>query len=89
MLKNKKKIKCDRYCNKITTATMNVYIKYGDNLHTAECKRAIAFNEANGKEPTKLIQSGDRHHIWTEEETNGVLFATCTDIFKINNNNFR
>lgn len=78
--------KCDRYCNKITTATVNVYLKYDDNLYTADCKRAIAFNKMRGNESAVQI---DPVEIWADEKNKGVLFGSCKDVVKTSNNEFR
>lgn len=82
----KDKFKCDRYCNKITTATVNVYLKYDDNLYTADCKQAIAYNKVQGNEPGVQI---DPVEIWADEKTKGVLFGSCKDVVKTSNSEFR
>ena len=56
---------------------MNVYLKYNDNLQTAECKRGIAFNEARKNQPGQEI---DPIEIWSNEKNGGVLLGICTDI---------
>lgn len=65
---------------------MNVYLRYEDNLYTAECKRALATSEAQGNQPYKSV---DPVEIWTEEKAGGALFARCTDVFKTGDNNFQ
>lgn len=65
---------------------MNVYLKYDDNLYTAECKRALALNEAQGNHPSLFI---DPIEIWTEEKAGGALFGQCTNVFKSGSNSFK
>lgn len=65
---------------------MNVYLRYKDNLRTAECKRAVAFNEVEGKIRGRKI---DPIEIWSAEKTGDVLFGMCTDVVKTGDNNIR
>lgn len=65
---------------------MNVYLKYEDNLQTAECKRAIAFNEARGNLPGLQRTPTE---IWSTEKTRDVLFGLCTDVIRTGDNGIR
>lgn len=44
----RKAFSCDRYCPKISTSNINVFLMQNDNLITASCTRALALNTANG-----------------------------------------
>ncbi|KAK0096352.1 hypothetical protein PV326_005700 [Microctonus aethiopoides] len=77
---------CDRYCPKITTTNINVFLMQDDNVHVARCSRALALNRANGN----LL--GTRHSnnpvkIWDEYNNTG-LIASCFAVSK-NGNNFK
>ncbi|XP_014242583.1 uncharacterized protein LOC106662779 [Cimex lectularius] len=77
--KYRKNLNCDRYCSKITTTSMNVYLQSGDNVFTGECDRVVAFNEVNGNEPGVVLE--DPKEIWTSRD-NRTLFASCDMIVK-------
>lgn len=73
-------ILCDRYCNKITTIGVNVFLRYGDYVHTGDCQRVMAYNRANG--PTAHGETlAEPKQIWTDENsTDGVFMASCTAV---------
>lgn len=50
--KIKRPFLCDRYCNKITTSSMNVFIQYEDNVYAGDCRQ---------------VTVGDKQ-IWNEQE---------------------
>ncbi|XP_039300089.1 uncharacterized protein LOC111050185, partial [Nilaparvata lugens] len=50
--KIKRPFLCDRYCNKITTSSMNLFIQYEDNVYAGDCRQ---------------VKVGDKQ-IWNEQE---------------------
>ncbi|CAH0393973.1 unnamed protein product [Bemisia tabaci] len=78
----KKPFSCDRYCMKITTTAVNIYLSYGDQLYTGDCRRALAYNAANGTEPGYRVNATE---IWTEESSGGLLLASCHSVVRDNN----
>ncbi|XP_014224009.1 uncharacterized protein LOC106650494 [Trichogramma pretiosum] len=64
---------CDRYCPKISTSNVNVFLMQGDNIITASCTRASALNKANGN------MSGERllepKQVW--RASGDALVASC------------
>lgn len=73
-------IVCDRYCNKITTIGVNVFLRYGDYVHTGDCQRVIAYNKANGAMAHGETLAEPKQ-IWTDENsTNGIFMASCTTV---------
>lgn len=80
---------CDRYCNKITTTGVNVFLRLGDTVHTGDCQRVVAYNKANGNaahgEPLATPKE-----IWTDENsTIGIFMASCNGITKDSGNSLR
>lgn len=80
---------CDRYCNKITTTGVNVFLRLGDTVHTGDCQRVVAYNKANGNaehgEPLATPKE-----IWTDENsTTGIFMASCNGITKDSGNSLR
>ncbi|KAK0162154.1 hypothetical protein PV327_008515 [Microctonus hyperodae] len=74
---------CDRYCPKISTTNVNVFLMQDDNVYVARCSSALALNRANGN----LL--GTRHSnnpvkIWDEHDSG--LIASCFAVFKNGNN---
>ncbi|XP_012280475.1 uncharacterized protein LOC105699768 [Orussus abietinus] len=69
---------CDRYCPKLVTSGVNVFLMQDDNVFTARCSRAVALNKANGKLPgTRLKEPVE---IW--EEDRGAVIASCLAVTK-------
>lgn len=80
---------CDRYCNKITTTGVNVFLRTGDTVFTGDCQRVVAYNKANGNaahgEPLATPKE-----IWTDENsTIGIFMASCNTISKDSGNSLR
>uniref|UniRef100_T1HXM3 Uncharacterized protein n=2 Tax=Rhodnius prolixus TaxID=13249 RepID=T1HXM3_RHOPR len=69
----KKMPNCDRYCSKITTTSINVYLQQGDNVYTGDCQRAFAHDQTNGNE---IGQEIDPTEVW-KNEAHGILIASC------------
>ncbi|CAG5093806.1 Protein of unknown function [Cotesia congregata] len=46
--KIKRPFSCDRYCPRINSNNVNVYLMQDDSIITARCSRALALNKANG-----------------------------------------
>ncbi|XP_034253156.1 uncharacterized protein LOC117652392 [Thrips palmi] len=84
--KIKRPFSCDRYCNKITTTSMNVFLMYEDNLFTGECREAFALNRARGNEPGTPVNATE---IWHEDKSGGALLASCLSVVKVGNNSLR
>lgn len=78
-IKIKRPFSCDRYCQKITTAAVNVMIMQEDTLVTAECDVAYGFNEARGPNPGLRIA---KRRIW--DDSVGVLLTNCYDVVREN-----
>ncbi|KAK6641318.1 hypothetical protein RUM44_013027 [Polyplax serrata] len=70
--KIKKTMVCDRYCQKITTSGMNVYVVYDNDLYSADCQRMVTSENLTNV-------------IWSEEKTKKVLFLSCAKVDKIDN----
>lgn len=77
---NRPPTRCDRFCPKITTASVNVLIMHGDSLVTAECDIGYAYNEARGNQIG--VQLPKRQQIWNEHD--GILLTNCYEVFKDN-----
>ncbi|XP_022166393.1 uncharacterized protein LOC111030954 [Myzus persicae] len=80
---------CDRYCNKITTTGVNVFLRLGDTVHTGDCQRVVAYNKANGNaahgEPLATPKE-----IWSDENsTIGIFMASCNSITRDSVNSLR
>ncbi|XP_055373381.1 uncharacterized protein LOC129606830 [Condylostylus longicornis] len=73
--KIKKEFRCDRYCGKITTADVNVIIMQDNDVITADCEEAVAFNEANGNNPPIRISP---FTFW--KETDGMIMTSCMTV---------
>lgn len=76
---------CDRYCNKITTTGVNVFLRLGDTVHTGDCQRVVAYNKANGNaapgEPLATPKV-----IWTDDNsTISIFMASCNGITRDSN----
>lgn len=76
--KIKRPFACDRFCPPIYTVSKNVYVTSDDNLYTANCKRVIAFTEANGKEEGREIEP---IVIW-ESNPDDILMMSCHVVVK-------
>lgn len=72
---------CDRYCSRITTTNINTLIMHEDNLITADCENAVAFNEARGKEHGVRI---DPTEFWKEDDGN--LLTNCATVTRESDN---
>jgi len=80
---------CDRYCNKITTTGVNVFLRLGDTVHTGDCQRVVAYNQANGR-TMHGKQLDTPKEIWTDENsTIGIFMASCNGIVKDSFNSLR
>ncbi|XP_025420027.1 uncharacterized protein LOC112690272 isoform X1 [Sipha flava] len=80
---------CDRYCNKITTTGVNVFLRLGDTVYTGDCQRVVAYNKANGN-ATQGEQLATPREIWTDENsTIGIFMASCNGITKDSGNSLR
>lgn len=80
---------CDRYCNKITTTGVNVFLKLGETVHTGDCQRVVAYNKANGNEAHgEPLETPVE--IWTDENsTRGIFMASCNGITRDSNKSLR
>ncbi|KAJ9600905.1 hypothetical protein L9F63_000948, partial [Diploptera punctata] len=72
----KKPFQCDRFCNRIATTNVNVYVLYDDLLYTGDCMNAVAFNSANGTDPGYKIEPTQFWH----KEDDKVLMTSCQSI---------
>lgn len=72
-MKVKSQFKCDRYCPKIVTSDMNVFLMQDDNVITAKCERAVALNKANGDSLGTRLTTPVK--VW--DHTNGSIVASC------------
>ncbi|GAB0094783.1 ATPase, V0 complex, subunit e1/e2 [Sergentomyia squamirostris] len=72
--KIKRAFSCDRFCPKITTTSINVFIMHNDSLTTADCEVALAHNEAHGPEPGVRINP---MRFWNE--SHGAVLTSCLD----------
>ncbi|XP_050443347.1 uncharacterized protein LOC126847234 [Adelges cooleyi] len=80
---------CDRYCNKITTTGVNVFLRLGDTVHTGDCQRVVAYNKAKGNAIHGESLS-EPMEIWTDENsTIGIFMASCNGIFRDSSNSLR
>ncbi|KAJ1531942.1 hypothetical protein ONE63_000582 [Megalurothrips usitatus] len=77
---------CDRYCSKITTTAMNVFLMHEDNLFTGECREAFALNRADGSEPGAPVNMTE---VWHEDKSGGALLASCLSVVRVGNNSLR
>ncbi|XP_063238466.1 uncharacterized protein LOC134539987 [Bacillus rossius redtenbacheri] len=66
---------CTRYCPKISTTGVNVYLLYEDSVYTGECERAVALDKANGSEDP--VPLADPAEFWRADNDSGVLMASC------------
>ncbi|XP_014204638.1 uncharacterized protein LOC106636669 [Copidosoma floridanum] len=57
---------CDRYCPKITTTNVNVFIMQADNVVTASCSRAFALNKAHGNRPGERLR--EPRELWRKDK---------------------
>ena len=71
--KIKKAFSCDRYCPKILTNGINVFLMQDDNVFTANCLVAYALNRANGSSPGVRLKKPEK--IWTYK--NGTMITSC------------
>ncbi|XP_015523126.2 uncharacterized protein LOC107226729 [Neodiprion lecontei] len=76
--KIKKPFSCDRYCPKITTVGVNVFLMQDDNIFTARCSSAKALNRANGNLPGTVLEESVK--FWDEES--GSIIASCLTVAK-------
>ena len=74
--KIKKAMTCDRYCQKITTSGMNVYISYDNDVYSLDCQKMFSDEES-------------KKEIWSEERYSDVLFVSCTKVDKVDNMTLR
>ncbi|XP_043281034.1 uncharacterized protein Teh4 [Venturia canescens] len=81
--KIKRPFSCDRYCPKISTSNVNVFMMQDDNIFTARCSRGYALNRANGNLPGERLEEPKK--IW-DEENSKVVLASCFRVTKDNNN---
>lgn len=79
--KIKRRFSCDRYCPKIITNDINVFLMQDDNVITAKCSRGLALNKANGNLPGTRLTNPVK--IWDEE--NGSIIASCLMVSKKGN----
>ncbi|XP_058793989.1 uncharacterized protein LOC131665844 isoform X2 [Phymastichus coffea] len=70
---------CDRYCPKISTSSINVFLMQGDNIITASCDRAMALNKANGNKPGERLDKPVE--VW--KKGNDALVASCIIVNKV------
>ncbi|XP_014609379.1 PREDICTED: uncharacterized protein LOC106789566 [Polistes canadensis] len=79
--KIRKPFSCDRYCPKIITKDINVYLMQDDNVITAKCSQGLAMNKANGNLPgTRLTEPVK---IWDEDD--GSIIASCLTVTRKGN----
>ncbi|XP_076658051.1 tipE homolog 4 phospholipid transfer protein isoform X1 [Halictus rubicundus] len=64
---------CDRYCPKISTSEVNVFLMQDDNVITARCEHGLALNMANGNLPGTRLTTPAK--IW--DSKNSSIFASC------------
>ncbi|KAG7201365.1 hypothetical protein KM043_004130 [Ampulex compressa] len=76
--KIKQPFSCDRYCPKIATKDVNVFLMQDDNVITARCSSGVALNKANGNLPG--VRLAAPVEIW--EESNGSIVASCLAVAK-------
>ncbi|XP_033210358.1 uncharacterized protein LOC117168734 [Belonocnema kinseyi] len=69
----RKAFSCDRYCPKISTSNVNVFLMQNDNVITASCSRAVALNRANGNLPGTRLSTPEQ--IW--DYRSDPVFASC------------
>lgn len=69
---------CDRYCPKITTYGVNVFLMHGDNVIGASCDRALALNKANGSSPGERL--AQPKEIWRKGAN--AMIASCFNVVK-------
>lgn len=70
---------CDRYCPKITTTNVNVFLMQSDNVIMASCDRAFALNRANGNLTGERLK--EPKEIW--KKGNDAMIASCYDVYKV------
>lgn len=77
---------CDRYCSKITTSLMNLFVMHNNSVTTLDCDAAYALTEARGSEPG--IRLDQPVKVW--DESMGFLLTNCIDIQRASSdsNNF-
>lgn len=71
--KIKKPFLCDRYCPKITTKNINVFLMRDDNIITASCSGGSALNEANGNLRGTRLDKPVK--IW--DQSQGAIVMSC------------
>uniref|UniRef100_A0A1B6EBF3 Uncharacterized protein n=2 Tax=Clastoptera arizonana TaxID=38151 RepID=A0A1B6EBF3_9HEMI len=72
--KIKRQFYCDRYCNKITTTAVNVYVQYENDVFTGTCNRMVAHNRANGSDVGIKVEATE---VWRETGLPEVVMASC------------
>lgn len=80
----KKPFPCDRYCSKITTSSMTIFVMHNNSLTTMDCDAAHALTESRGSELGLRIDPPVK--IW--DETMGYLLTNCIDIQRVGDGNF-
>lgn len=80
----KKPFPCDRYCSKITTSSMTIFVMHNNSLTTMDCDAAHAMTESRGSELGLRIDPPVK--IW--DETMGYLLTNCIDIQRVGDGNF-
>lgn len=81
--KIKRAFNCDRFCPLINTYNKNLFITSGDNLYAAQCKRIVAFTEANGNEEGRDIEPTV---FWESYPDDGmILMTSCHTVTKNEN----
>ncbi|XP_011494085.1 PREDICTED: uncharacterized protein LOC105359249 [Ceratosolen solmsi marchali] len=70
---------CDRYCPKISTSNINVFLMQGDNIYAASCSRALALNRALGNKPGERLS--EPKEIWRKGED--VIIASCFAVGRV------
>lgn len=79
----KKAFHCDRYCSKITTSLMNLFVMHNNSVTTLDCDGAYAMTESRGSEPG--IRLDQPVKVW--DESLGFLLTNCIDIQKVSDSN--
>jgi hypothetical protein len=70
---------CDRYCPKISTSSINVFLMQADNVYTASCSRAFALNRAQGNKPGERLD--EPKEIWRKGED--AIIASCFAVRRV------
>ncbi|XP_015119034.1 uncharacterized protein LOC107042490 [Diachasma alloeum] len=80
--KIKRPFSCDRFCPKISTSNVNVFLMQDDNIYSARCSRAMALNRARGNVLGTRLSTPEK--IWDDTTGRGII-ASCFAVNRAGN----